>query len=170
MQHPSEGGQVLSLCSHQKDLQGKVAEIWIYSLSSQPIDHEEAALLGQKLKCSGKTHTYTHMHSCINKLWHTYAKPHAKTLFVGFFYCDYYCCCCYIGSSDLECRTLWCLWHFYTSQEQKEHIWSGKPFGLFADNYSEEEYESFSSEQEASDDAVQGQVSLLINQHDHFMM
>lgn len=26
------------------------------------------------------------------------------------------------------------------------------------DNYSEEEYESFSSEQEASDDAVQGQV------------
>uniref|UniRef100_A0A8B9L9G6 Phosphofurin acidic cluster sorting protein 2 n=1 Tax=Astyanax mexicanus TaxID=7994 RepID=A0A8B9L9G6_ASTMX len=78
MQHPAEGGQVLSLCSHQKELQGKVAEIWIYSLSSQPIDHEEAALLGQKLKCS--------------------------------------------------------------------------------DNYSEEEYESFSSEQEASDDAVQGQV------------
>uniref|UniRef100_A0A8B9RK52 Phosphofurin acidic cluster sorting protein 2 n=1 Tax=Astyanax mexicanus TaxID=7994 RepID=A0A8B9RK52_ASTMX len=77
MQHPAEGGQVLSLCSHQKELQGKVAEIWIYSLSSQPIDHEEAALLGQKLKCS--------------------------------------------------------------------------------DNYSEEEYESFSSEQEASDDAVQGQ-------------
>lgn len=27
------------------------------------------------------------------------------------------------------------------------------------DNYSEEEYESFSSEQEASDDALQGQVS-----------
>ena len=27
-----------------------------------------------------------------------------------------------------------------------------------SDNYSEEEYESFSSEQEASDDAVQGQV------------
>lgn len=26
------------------------------------------------------------------------------------------------------------------------------------DNYSEEEYESFSSEQEASDDALQGQV------------
>ncbi|XP_037394725.1 phosphofurin acidic cluster sorting protein 2 isoform X2 [Pygocentrus nattereri] len=77
MQHPAEGGQVLSLCSHQKDLQGKVAEIWIYSLSSQPIDHEEAAMLGQKIKCS--------------------------------------------------------------------------------DNYSEEEYESFSSEQEASDDAVQGQ-------------
>uniref|UniRef100_A0A672INE9 Phosphofurin acidic cluster sorting protein 2 n=1 Tax=Salarias fasciatus TaxID=181472 RepID=A0A672INE9_SALFA len=78
MQHPTEGGQVLPLCSNQKDMLGKVAEIWIFSLSSQPIDHEEATLQGgQKIKCS--------------------------------------------------------------------------------DNYSEEEYESFSSEQEASDDAVQGQ-------------
>uniref|UniRef100_A0A4W5PGN8 Uncharacterized protein n=1 Tax=Hucho hucho TaxID=62062 RepID=A0A4W5PGN8_9TELE len=78
MQHPTEGGQVLSLCSNQKEMLGKVAEIWIFSLSSQPIDHEEAALQGgTKIKCS--------------------------------------------------------------------------------DNYSEEEYESFSSEQEASDDAVQGQ-------------
>uniref|UniRef100_A0A8C9Y9Q5 Phosphofurin acidic cluster sorting protein 2 n=1 Tax=Sander lucioperca TaxID=283035 RepID=A0A8C9Y9Q5_SANLU len=78
MQHPTEGGQVLPLCSNQKDMLGKVAEIWIFSLSSQPIDHEEAALQGgQKIKCS--------------------------------------------------------------------------------DNYSEEEYESFSSEQEASDDAVQVQ-------------
>jgi len=54
MQHPAEGGQVLALCSNQKELLGKVAEIWIYSLSSQPIDHEEAAILGQKIKCSGK--------------------------------------------------------------------------------------------------------------------
>ncbi|XP_028981511.1 phosphofurin acidic cluster sorting protein 2 isoform X10 [Esox lucius] len=78
MQCPAEGGQVLSLCSSQKEMLGKVAEIWIFSLSSQPIDHEEAALQdGTKVKCS--------------------------------------------------------------------------------DNYSEEEYESFSSEQEASDDAVQGQ-------------
>ncbi|XP_045063456.1 phosphofurin acidic cluster sorting protein 2 [Coregonus clupeaformis] len=78
MQHPTEGGQVLSLCSNQKEMLGKVAEIWIFSLSSQPIDHEEAALQeGTKIKCS--------------------------------------------------------------------------------DTYSEEEYESFSSEQEASDDAVQGQ-------------
>ncbi|XP_010792155.1 phosphofurin acidic cluster sorting protein 2-like, partial [Notothenia coriiceps] len=53
MQHPPEGGQVLPLCSHQKELQGKVAEIWIFSLSSQPIDHEEAALSeGPKIKCS----------------------------------------------------------------------------------------------------------------------
>ncbi|XP_061098641.1 phosphofurin acidic cluster sorting protein 2 isoform X1 [Conger conger] len=78
LQHPTEGGQVLPLCSSQKETLGKVAEIWIFSLSSQPIDHEEAALQGgQKIKCT--------------------------------------------------------------------------------DNYSEEEYESFSSEQEASDDAVQGQ-------------
>ncbi|TRY91375.1 hypothetical protein DNTS_008523 [Danionella cerebrum] len=77
MQHPAEGGQVLALCSNQKELLGKVADIWIYSLCSQPIDHEEATILGQKIKCS--------------------------------------------------------------------------------DNYSEEEYESFSSEQEASDDAAQGQ-------------
>lgn len=78
MQHPTEGGQVLPLCSNIKETLGKVAEIWIFSLSSQPIDHEDAALQGgQKVKCS--------------------------------------------------------------------------------DNYSEEEYESFSSEQEASDDAVQVQ-------------
>lgn len=54
MQHPTEGGQVLPLCSNQKDMLGKVAEIWIFSLSSQPIDHEEAALQeGQKIKSSG---------------------------------------------------------------------------------------------------------------------
>ncbi|XP_060781051.1 phosphofurin acidic cluster sorting protein 2 isoform X2 [Neoarius graeffei] len=75
MQHPADGGQVLSLCSNQKELMGKVAEIWIYSLCSQPVDHEEAGLM--KLKRS--------------------------------------------------------------------------------ENYSEEEYESFSSEQEASDDAAHAQ-------------
>ncbi|KAM9477903.1 phosphofurin acidic cluster sorting protein 2 isoform 2-T2 [Clarias gariepinus] len=75
MQHPADGGQVLSLCSNQKELMGKVAEIWIYSLCSQPIDHEEAGLM--KIKRS--------------------------------------------------------------------------------ENYSEEEYESFSSEQEASDDAAHAQ-------------
>nr|XP_045009919.1 phosphofurin acidic cluster sorting protein 2 isoform X3 [Jaculus jaculus] len=78
MQHPSEGGQVLSLYSNIKEASVKVAEIWIVSLSSQPIDHEDSAMQ---------------------------AGPKAKS----------------------------------------------------TDNYSEEEYESFSSEQEASDDAVQGQ-------------
>ncbi|XP_072284861.1 phosphofurin acidic cluster sorting protein 2 [Pyxicephalus adspersus] len=78
MQHPSEGSQVLSLFSNMKEASAKVAEIWIFSLSSQPIDHEDGAI--------------------------------------------------------------------NTSQKIKS-----------TDNYSEEEYESFSSEQEASDDAVQGQ-------------
>ncbi|XP_075048254.1 phosphofurin acidic cluster sorting protein 2 isoform X4 [Mixophyes fleayi] len=78
MQHPSEGSQILSLFSNMKEASSKVAEIWIFSLSSQPIDHEDSAM--------------------------------------------------------------------NTSQKIKS-----------TDNYSEEEYESFSSEQEASDDAVQGQ-------------
>ncbi|XP_052522610.1 phosphofurin acidic cluster sorting protein 2 isoform X3 [Tympanuchus pallidicinctus] len=78
MQHPTEGGQVLSLFSNIKEAAVKVAEIWIFSLSSQPIDHEDSSMqASQKIKST--------------------------------------------------------------------------------DNYSEEEYESFSSEQEASDDAVQGQ-------------
>ncbi|XP_036162315.1 phosphofurin acidic cluster sorting protein 2 isoform X4 [Myotis myotis] len=78
MQRPPEGGQVLSLCSSVKEASAKVAEIWIFSLSSQPIDHEDSAMQ---------------------------AGPKAKS----------------------------------------------------TDNYSEEEDESFSSEQEASDDAAQGQ-------------
>ncbi|NWW84599.1 PACS2 protein, partial [Rhynochetos jubatus] len=78
MQHPTEGGQVLSLFSNIKEAAVKVAEIWIFSLSSQPIDHDDSTMqASQKIKST--------------------------------------------------------------------------------DNYSEEEYESFSSEQEASDDAVQGQ-------------
>eukprot|EP00062_Callorhinchus_milii_P008632 gi/632951566/ref/XP_007891373.1/ PREDICTED: phosphofurin acidic cluster sorting protein 2 isoform X7 [Callorhinchus milii] len=78
MQHPTEGGQILTLLSNLKEAAVKVAEIWIFALSSQPIDHEDSAMQPiQKIKST--------------------------------------------------------------------------------DNYSEEEYESFSSEQEASDDAVQGQ-------------
>lgn len=52
---------------------------------------------------------------------------------------------CILYASELMCG-LWCknLIHFLLS--------------FPTDNYSEEEYESFSSEQEASDDAVQGQV------------
>ncbi|MGH0180188.1 UNVERIFIED_CONTAM: hypothetical protein FKN15_003432 [Acipenser sinensis] len=47
MQHPSEGAQVLGLHSNVKDAAVPVAEIRIYSLSSQPIDHE-----GPKVKMS----------------------------------------------------------------------------------------------------------------------
>uniref|UniRef100_A0A8D0CT41 Phosphofurin acidic cluster sorting protein 1 n=1 Tax=Sander lucioperca TaxID=283035 RepID=A0A8D0CT41_SANLU len=49
MQHPSEGAQVLGLHSQLKDASVPVAEIRVYSLSSQPIDHE-----GPKAKMSGK--------------------------------------------------------------------------------------------------------------------
>ncbi|ERE77853.1 phosphofurin acidic cluster sorting protein 1 [Cricetulus griseus] len=40
MQHPNEGALVLGLHSNVKDVSVPVAEIKIYSLSSQPIDHE----------------------------------------------------------------------------------------------------------------------------------
>ncbi|XP_048367427.1 phosphofurin acidic cluster sorting protein 1 isoform X2 [Sphaerodactylus townsendi] len=78
MQHPNEGALVLGLHSNVKDVSVPVAEIKIYSLSSQPIDHE-----GLKSKLSDR-------------------------------------------SPDI-------------------------------DNYSEEEEESFSSEQEGSDDPLHGQ-------------
>ncbi|XP_059811319.1 phosphofurin acidic cluster sorting protein 1-like [Hypanus sabinus] len=44
MQHPSEGGQVLGLHSNIKEASVLVAEVRIYSLSSQPIDHETPKL------------------------------------------------------------------------------------------------------------------------------
>ncbi|XP_036813734.1 phosphofurin acidic cluster sorting protein 1 isoform X2 [Oncorhynchus mykiss] len=78
MQHPSEGAQVLGLHSQLKDASVPVAEVRVYSLSSQPIDHE-----GPKAKMSDR-------------------------------------------SPDI-------------------------------DNYSEEEEESYSSEQEGSDDPIHGQ-------------
>ncbi|XP_073764109.1 phosphofurin acidic cluster sorting protein 1 isoform X2 [Danio rerio] len=40
MQHPTEGAQVLALHSQLKEVSLPVAEIRVYSLSSQPIDHE----------------------------------------------------------------------------------------------------------------------------------
>ncbi|RMC07778.1 hypothetical protein DUI87_15247 [Hirundo rustica rustica] len=84
MQHPTDGGQLLGLHSNMKDVNIRVAEISIYSLSSQPIDHEDGNVpSGPKIKASDR-------------------------------------------SPDI-------------------------------DNDSEEEEDSFSSEQEASDDAVQGQ-------------
>lgn len=51
MQHPNEGALVLGLHSNVKDVSVPVAEIKIYSLSSQPIDHE-----GIKSKLSGEMH------------------------------------------------------------------------------------------------------------------
>lgn len=55
LQQPAEGGQVLSLCSNIKEATVKVAEIWIFSLSSQPIDHEDSAMQGgPKAKSTGE--------------------------------------------------------------------------------------------------------------------
>lgn len=51
MQHPTEGAQVLGLHTTVKDTPVPVAEIRVYSLSSQPIDPE-----GPKSKLSGETH------------------------------------------------------------------------------------------------------------------
>lgn len=54
MQHPTDGGQLLSLHSNMKDVNIRVAEISIYSLSSQPIDHEDGSVpSGPKIKASG---------------------------------------------------------------------------------------------------------------------
>uniref|UniRef100_A0A7N8WWM4 Phosphofurin acidic cluster sorting protein 2-like n=1 Tax=Mastacembelus armatus TaxID=205130 RepID=A0A7N8WWM4_9TELE len=86
MQHPTDGGQILGLHSNVKEAPVRVAEISVYSLSSQPIDHEDgSSQAGRKTKTSDR-------------------------------------------SPDM-------------------------------DNYSEEDDDSYSSEQEASDDAVHGQVS-----------
>lgn len=49
MQHPTEGAQVLCLHTTVKDTPVPVAEIRVYSLSSQPIDPE-----GPKSKLSGE--------------------------------------------------------------------------------------------------------------------
>ncbi|XP_056147335.1 phosphofurin acidic cluster sorting protein 2-like isoform X2 [Lampris incognitus] len=84
MQHPTDGGQILGLHSNVKEAPVRVAEISVYSLSSQPIDHEDGSgQAGRKTKASDR-------------------------------------------SPDM-------------------------------DNYSEEDDDSYSSEQEASDDAVHGQ-------------
>ncbi|KAL2094834.1 hypothetical protein ACEWY4_009553 [Coilia grayii] len=50
MQHPSEGARVLGLHTTVKDTALPVAEIRVYSLSSQPIDHE-----GPKAKLSDRS-------------------------------------------------------------------------------------------------------------------
>lgn len=54
MQHPTDGGQILGLHSNVKEAPVRVAEISVYSLSSQPIDHEDGSgQAGQKTKTSG---------------------------------------------------------------------------------------------------------------------
>ncbi|KAK1170971.1 phosphofurin acidic cluster sorting protein 2 isoform X1 [Acipenser oxyrinchus oxyrinchus] len=56
MQHPTDGGQILGLHSNVKDAPVRVAEISVYSLSSQPIDHEYGSVpAGPKTKASDRS-------------------------------------------------------------------------------------------------------------------
>ncbi|XP_074845357.1 phosphofurin acidic cluster sorting protein 2-like isoform X2 [Carettochelys insculpta] len=56
MQHPTDAGQLLGLQSNVKDASVRVAEISIYSLSSQPIDHEDGSVpSGPKAKASDRS-------------------------------------------------------------------------------------------------------------------
>lgn len=115
MQHPSEGAQVLGLHSQLKDASVPVAEIRVYSLSSQPIDHE-----GPKAKMSGTD-------ACFNFV-------------VPFLKLKQLCGFALIFQLLLQSVLL--------SLDRSPDI----------DNYSEEEEESYSSEQEGSDDPIHGQV------------
>uniref|UniRef100_A0AAQ5XDL3 Phosphofurin acidic cluster sorting protein 2 n=1 Tax=Amphiprion ocellaris TaxID=80972 RepID=A0AAQ5XDL3_AMPOC len=57
MQHPTDGGQILGLHSNVKEAPVRVAEISVFSLSSQPIDHEDgSSQAGRKTKTSGGHH------------------------------------------------------------------------------------------------------------------
>lgn len=62
-----------------------------------------------------------------------------------------------VGAAGAQGPVLWLLPHCRDTGRNLKAL--PVPFARSVDNYSEEEYESFSSEQEASDDAVQGQVT-----------
>ncbi|XP_016149366.1 phosphofurin acidic cluster sorting protein 1-like [Sinocyclocheilus grahami] len=56
LQHPTDGGQILGLHSNMKDAPTRVAEISVFSLSSQPIDHEYGnGQTGTKSKTSDRS-------------------------------------------------------------------------------------------------------------------
>ncbi|ROK15874.1 Phosphofurin acidic cluster sorting protein 1, partial [Anabarilius grahami] len=56
MQHPTDGGQILALHSNMKDAPARVAEISVFSLSSQPIDYEYGSgQTGAKTKASDRS-------------------------------------------------------------------------------------------------------------------
>ncbi|KAK1791327.1 hypothetical protein P4O66_013343 [Electrophorus voltai] len=55
MQHPSDEGLVLGLHSSMKDVPARVAEISVFSLSSQPIDHEDSSQRRNKTKASDRS-------------------------------------------------------------------------------------------------------------------
>ncbi|XP_043111337.1 phosphofurin acidic cluster sorting protein 1 isoform X3 [Puntigrus tetrazona] len=56
LQHPTDGGQILGLHSNMKEAPTCVAEISVFSLSSQPIDHEySSGQTGAKNKASDRS-------------------------------------------------------------------------------------------------------------------
>lgn len=114
MQHPTEGAQVLGLHSQLKEVSVPVAEIRVYSLSSQPIDHE-----GPKAKMNGEWGVYW----CDCNLWVQ--------------------CTAFLEDSSLSLSLSHLSIVFLCSDRSPD-----------IDNYSEEEEESYSSEQEGSDDPV----------------
>lgn len=77
MQHPTDGGQLLGLHSNMKDISIRVAEISIYSLSSQPIDHEDGSVpSGPKIKASGVLVFITDLKASIwDRTWVTECVP-----------------------------------------------------------------------------------------------
>uniref|UniRef100_A0A8C2I6V5 Phosphofurin acidic cluster sorting protein 2 n=1 Tax=Cyprinus carpio TaxID=7962 RepID=A0A8C2I6V5_CYPCA len=81
LQHPTDGGQILGLHSNMKEALTRVAEISVFSLSSQPIDNEySSGQPGAKSKASGThTHTHTHTHICLISL----IQPNFKQKFVA---------------------------------------------------------------------------------------
>ncbi len=139
MQHPTEGAQVLGLHTTVKDTPVPVAEIRVYSLSSQPIDPE-----GPKAKLSGETCTlWTNFN--LNQLMRNY-KKRSRLLFYIFenTFSKFFSKAC----SGL----ITCMFPVFFLSDRSPDI----------DNYSEEEEESYSSEQDGSDDPLQGQVRPVI--------
>ncbi|KAL1006156.1 hypothetical protein UPYG_G00068590 [Umbra pygmaea] len=56
MQHPTDGAQILGLHSNVKEVPVRAAELSVYSLSSQPIDHEDGSgQSGTKAKASDRS-------------------------------------------------------------------------------------------------------------------
>ncbi|XP_067115571.1 phosphofurin acidic cluster sorting protein 2 [Osmerus mordax] len=56
MQHPTDGAQILGLHSNVKEAPVRAAELSVYSLSSQPIDHEDSSgQTGNKTKASDRS-------------------------------------------------------------------------------------------------------------------
>lgn len=130
MQHPTEGAQVLGLHTTVKDTPVPVAEIRVYSLSSQPIDPE-----GPKSKLYGEPHM----------LIYTFQIEQANDKLLLFF--TFLRTLCKLFSQACSGLITRMVPVFFLSDRSPDF-----------DNYSEEEEESYSSEQDGSDDPLQGQV------------